>query len=164
MITIPIIGLFTLWCLQGSAPCYQSDNIIGVADVASWKRLRSSSANSLIVWQSALDIVGERLFPYAGANLWNGVPDELTVSGINSGRFYFVLSWSPLLDVIITVTVININSEVDGGNRETSRQVKQQYSILTKDIGKTQNVIQFVMAPIYTFQLTGCVNVSNKQV
>ena len=49
-----------------------------VADVTTRHRLRSSSADQLIVPSHRLSTVGARAFPVAGAYIWNGLPADVT--------------------------------------------------------------------------------------
>jgi len=67
-------------CLRGLAPTYLSDSLRHVADLPGRQRLRFASSADLAVPQTRLQTVGDRAFCVAAANIWNGLPSEVTSS------------------------------------------------------------------------------------
>jgi len=67
-------------CLHGIAPPYLASDFRSVADLGTWRRLRSASTPALVVSTSRLSIVGDRAFPVAAARVWNSLPDFVTAS------------------------------------------------------------------------------------
>jgi len=108
-------------CFQGFAPHHLSTNFIWISDVPSRRRLLSTSTNSLSFLPSWLFTVGDRSFPVTCANLWNGLPDELTslqynfLSSVNLRRFFvsLIISWLPLLGNLIIITDFNIYINIE---------------------------------------------------
>ena len=67
-------------CLRGIAPPYLANDFRRVADLGTWRRLRSASTPALVVPPSWLSTVGDRAFPVAAAQVWNSLPEFVTVS------------------------------------------------------------------------------------
>jgi hypothetical protein len=65
-------------CLHGTAPQYLADGLQRVDDISSRSRLRSASSAPLQVPRSKHKTIGDRAFPVAGANVWNGLPPSIT--------------------------------------------------------------------------------------
>ena len=64
--------------LHGSAPPYLASSFTCVADMPHRRRLRSASTEQLDVPTCRRSTVGGRAFPVAGANVWNGLPSDVT--------------------------------------------------------------------------------------
>ena len=65
--------------IHGTAPLYLSDLLHRVSDIASRRRLRSSTSSELVIPLSRLITVGDRSFAVAGSRLWNTLPEDITV-------------------------------------------------------------------------------------
>ena len=66
--------------LHGIAPPYLANDFRRVADLGTWRCLRSASTPALVVPPSQLSTVGDRAFPVAAARVWNSLPDFVTAS------------------------------------------------------------------------------------
>jgi len=69
--------------IHGTAPLYLSDLLHRVSDIASRRRLRSSTSSELVIPLSRLVTVGDRSFAVAGSRLWNTLPEDITVRRLN---------------------------------------------------------------------------------
>jgi len=67
-------------CLHGLAPPYLANDFRRVADLGTWRSLRSASTPVLVVPPSRLSTVGDRVFPVAAARVWNSLPDFVMAS------------------------------------------------------------------------------------
>jgi len=68
-------------CLHGTAPAHLADEIRRVTDSDS-KRLRSASTSALVVPPTRRMTIGDRVFPVAGARVWNAFSSFVTDSAI----------------------------------------------------------------------------------
>jgi len=60
--------------IHGTAPRYLSDLLHRLADIASRRRLRSSTSSELVIPLSWIVTVGDRSSAVAGPRLWNTLP------------------------------------------------------------------------------------------
>ena len=78
------LALLVHKCLQGVAPSYLADDLCRPADVEARHSLRSASSPSLVVRRTRLSTYGDRAFPVAAWQVWNGLPHH--VSDVTSVR------------------------------------------------------------------------------
>ena len=72
------VAMPTFRALHRTVPPYMTSQFICVADMPNRRRLRSASSNQLDVPSFCLPTVGSRVFPIAGAKVWNSLPDNVT--------------------------------------------------------------------------------------
>ena len=72
------VATLTYHALHGSAPPYLASSFTCVADMPHRRRLRSASTEQLDVLTCRRSTIGGRAFPVAGANVWNGLPSDVT--------------------------------------------------------------------------------------
>ena len=76
------------------------------------RRLRSASSNQLDVPSFRLPTVGSRVFPIAGAKVWNSLPDDVTSAPSLSTfrrhlKTYYSAAITTLSDtVVLTLTIV----------------------------------------------------------
>jgi len=63
--------------LHGLAPWYLSDDLRGLVDMPSRRRLRSASSLQLDVPRTRRPTAGDRAFAAAGPTLWNSLPHDI---------------------------------------------------------------------------------------
>jgi len=71
------VAVLTYRALTGDVPQYLRQ-FVRVADVPSCHRLRSSTSDDLIIPAVWLTYIGSRVFPVAGARIWNTLPLHVT--------------------------------------------------------------------------------------
>jgi len=96
--------VLTYKALNGHAPPSLSSASTHVADMPSWRRLRSASTDQLLVPSYRRLTIGRRAFPIAGERIWNGLPSDVTsapslaVFGRRNWRRNFFAAATMLLD------------------------------------------------------------------
>jgi len=75
---IKSLHIIIIIIIHGNAPQYLSDRLSRVADIASRKRLRSSTFIQLTVRRTGPVTVGGRSFASADSQLRNGLPNDIT--------------------------------------------------------------------------------------
>jgi len=73
------VATLTLRALHGTAPPYTTSQFTRVADMSNRRKLRSASSNQLDGPSFCRPTVS-RVFPTAGAKVWNSLPDDVTSS------------------------------------------------------------------------------------
>jgi len=74
------LAVLVFRCLHSTAPTYLADELDGVTDSDSGRRLCSASTSALMVLPTRRMTIGDRAFLVCGAHVWNALPSFVTDS------------------------------------------------------------------------------------